>query len=73
MTDSEAGGTDWKAGGELVTVIAIVYGLLKKPSFTYTQTLELPTSVKVGVMSNMLGGVKVTKPGPPADKPIVVG
>jgi hypothetical protein len=36
MTDSEAGGTDWKAGGELVTVIAIVYGLLKKPSFTYT-------------------------------------
>jgi hypothetical protein len=36
MTDSEAGGTDWKAGGELVTVIAIVYGFCEKPSSTYT-------------------------------------
>lgn len=57
----------------LVTVIAIMYGLLDTPSFTYTSTLKLPTSIKDGAMSNLFGDVKVTKVGAGVDKPIVVG
>ena len=52
MTDSKVGGGVWKTGGVLVTVRGIENGLLEKPSFTYTYTLKLPTSVRDGVISN---------------------